>query len=55
MTQAALVGRVPGGHRPLEVGEVLLRDVDGLVLVRLPMSTTPFGTWTDIGPTSSGV
>ena len=31
--QAPLVGRVPGGHRPLEVGEIFLRDVDGLVLV----------------------
>ena len=51
----ALVRRLPVARPALEVREVLLRHGDGLGLVRAPaMSTTPFGTWTSIGPISSG-
>jgi hypothetical protein len=33
MPQASLVGRLPRGHRTLEVGQVFLRRVDGFVFV----------------------
>ena len=53
--QPPLVGRLPFVDRALEVAEVLLRDLRRSSSSLVRMSTTPFGTWNDIGPTSSGV
>ena len=55
VTQLALVVRLPGRDRALEIRQVFLRGVDRGELVLHQDVDTPFGTWNDIGPTSSGV